>query len=253
MSKFLLHFDTANSNYDASTNDPMNTNFTITNPKRQIRSISLKSLELPISFTNIRSGSMSQFGIVISGTTYSITLNNKVYTSVSALLTDINNAFSGLTLPNSGVLTLSNVGNFLLCTLACSAPTIFSIVSTQMSYYVLGLKNTGTLITSGNNTSILGNNNILLNVDNYIIMYFPSIPTSTMTSTNGSLCHFKIPLNATNGVVFYEGDNATFKQSVEITDSNYIFLNLKVQFFDRFGNSLINGLDYSFTLEIDTY
>jgi hypothetical protein len=66
---------------------------------------------------------------------------------------------------------------------------------------------------------------------------------------SNQLMSFKIPLNATNGSIYYTAENISFSQFIEITDENFILNNLKIQVYDQFNNLLDNnGINWSFTL-----
>ena len=64
---------------------------------------------------------------------------------------------------------------------------------------------------------------------------------------------FKLPLNSVqNEVYYYYQENTSFKQSIDINDSNLKFNSLVVVIFDKFGNNLNpNGLDFSFTISLE--
>ena len=51
------NFDTINSNYNSVYNDPYNTSFTLQEPLHNIKKVYLKSIEMPINFTNVRDNS----------------------------------------------------------------------------------------------------------------------------------------------------------------------------------------------------
>ena len=88
---------------------------------------------------------------------------------------------------------------------------------------------------------------VLLNIDNYINMYITNVSAQS-TNANNTLCHFKIPLNASNGVIYYTGDNSSFSQNINV-NSSLLISKLSIIVTDRFGYSLhSNNIDYSFSL-----
>ena len=81
-----------------------------------------------------------------------------------------------------------------------------------------------------------------------------SIPTlnSTNAYMSGTISTFKIPLNSQTNQIYYYFDNLSFNQYVDIADVNFVLSSLTVVITDRFGKNLNpNGLDYSFTLQIE--
>lgn len=250
----ILHFDTITSNYIQ--NDPFNTRFTLANAIHRVRSIQLKSLELPVGFFNVRnSGTLNIVTISINNVDYSITLSPKNYTTASNLCTDINTLFSGVTFATASTVTFSAAGSYINVALTSTGITQFSIVDTQLSNYILGLKSSNNAAISGGTTaSITASSVINLNVDNYLNMYLENVPTDNNYNFNGILCSFKVSLNGVYGNIIYNNDETVFKQTVFISDENFILRELRICIFDRFGNPIVNnGLDYSFSLEIKNF
>ena len=65
---------------------------------------------------------------------------------------------------------------------------------------------------------------------------------------------FKIPLNTVTNQVYFYQEGSSFRQWVDITDSNFTMSNITVIVYDKFGNNLNpNGLDFSFTLSLEIY
>lgn len=247
----ILHFDTIASNYIQS--DPFKTRFTLSNAISRVRSIQLKSIELPIGFFNVRnSGTLNVVTISINNVAYSITLSPKNYTTTASLCTDINTLFSAVTFATTSTVTFSPSGNFINVGLSSTGITQFSIVDTQLNNYILGLKSSNnSAITGGITATISGQNVFNLNVDNYLNMYLENVPTDNNYNFNGVLCSFKVSLNGVYGNIIYNNDENVFKQTVFISDENFVLREIRITMFDRFGNQIVNnGLDYSFSLEI---
>ena len=112
--------------------------------------------------------------------------------------------------------------------------------------YVLGFPK-DTIYTSTNKISAV--NKYTLNYDNYLSLYL-DIPSSNNASSNKKIS-FKIPLNALGNMVFYLGDNSTFSQSIKMSDPNFVLAQFQITVYDRFGYTISQCLDYTFTLGIE--
>jgi hypothetical protein len=168
---------------------------------------------------------------------------------MSLLLTDINTAITVLGI-STNTITLgisSSNPNKVSITLSTSATLVIN--TTGLSQYILGISGqsvTGTILNA--------TNNFLLNVDNYINIYFSNIPSTSHNNSGSVMASYKLPLNCTSNVVYYNADNQSFSQYIEITDSNYVLTNINVKLLDRWGNIIPSqGLDYSFTLAIEYF
>ena len=224
----ILHFDTLLGQYNNSVYD---CTFILSNPIRNVQKIYLKSIEIPISFNNIRvSNGTNTFKI--NG--FILTINENSYTSITTLLNDINIKVH-LVLPN---VTFGVENQKVVMT----TNTTITFNNSRLLSVILGFTK-----VSYPNTSF-AENNYLLGYDNYISIYFQDLPVK---STNNQLISYKIPLNAVNGMVYYMEELNSFSQFIEITDSNYILNRIRVIIYDRFGCILTNGLDYSFSLAIN--
>jgi len=252
MSSFdLLHFDTNDKNCQfGTTGNAYDVNFTLSNTYKKIRKINLVSLEMPITFTNIRNENTSNIiNITIGRTTnYNITLSNKNYTSISTLLTDINTAFSQIgTVNTRPTLSLGDriSGNNCVRITIPTANTI-QIFDSILMNTILGFPKGYYNYLRDPVSNILGSYSYNLNYDNFVALYL-NIP-STCTSSGNHLISYKIPLNALSGMVYYLGQNNTFEQSIVISDQNFVLNNFRIQVFDRFGYPIIQATDYTFSL-----
>jgi len=123
----------------------------------------------------------------------------------------------------------------------------FFIVQTNL-IYLLGFRPAINVLTT---RQTIAGATYQLNIDNFISMYITNVQSAT-TNANNTLCHFKIPLNATNGVVYYIGDGNTFQQFINLT-STAVIQKIHVCIYDRFGYSLHSGnLDWSFSIGLET-
>ena len=232
----ILHFDTMDSSYIKNC---YNTSFKLFNPLRNIRNIYLKSLEMPVVFDNIRNDNTSNLlTLKVNNSTISIKLETHNYTNINTLLNDIN------TLLASSNITLTVLNSVVSINLPIIADVV--IENSVLMNTVLGFPK-DTPYTSTNKITAV--NKYTLNYDNYLSLYL-DIPSSNNASSN-RMISFKIPLNALGNMVFYLGDNSTFSQSIKISDTNYVLTQFKITVYDRFGYTISQCLDYTFTLGIE--
>jgi len=256
MSSFdLLHFDTSDKNctYNGFYGNPYDVNFKLSNTYKKLRKINLAGLEMPIVFTNIRNENTSnKIRLTVGSVDYNISLNNKNYTSIASLLTDLNTEFSKIgTTTTRPTMSLGDriSGNNCVRITIPSINTI-TLYDSLLVNTVLGFPR-GVNFSGSPTTNILGSFPYNLNYDNFIALYV-DIP-STCTSSGNRLISYKIPLNAVSGMVFYLGQNNTFEQSIILTDQNFVLNNFRIQVLDRFGYPIIQALDYTFSLSLFYY
>ena len=239
----FLHFDSLNA---IKSTDVFNATFNLQKTYTKIKNIHIKNVELPICFPNIRSGNLSnnlQFSI--NSVNYSTTITERNYTTISALLTDLNTAIA-TTLTSSGfTLALSTgIKNNLMVTIT-GALTNFTIRNTTLSI-ILGLNGATT-----SSLSYTSPNSFNINYDLYVLMSFDNIP-SVFSSSGNIRSALKIPLGTNyaniNNYFSHRSDN---DMSLIVYDANFIFQNLQIKFYDRFGYVLSNNnVDYSFTISL---
>ena len=91
----FLHFDSLNA---IKSTDVFNSTFNLPKTYTKIKNIHIKNVELPICFPNIRSSNLSNnLQLSINSVNHSITITEKNYTTIGALLTDLNTAIATLT------------------------------------------------------------------------------------------------------------------------------------------------------------
>ena len=239
----FLHFDSLNA---IKSTDVFNATFNLQKTYTKIKNIHIKNVELPICFPNIRSGNLSnnlQFSI--NSVNYSTTITERNYTTISALLTDLNTAIA-TTLTSSGFTLVLSTGikNNLIVTIT-GALTNLTIRNTTLSI-ILGLN--GATTSSLTYTSP---NSFNINYDLYVLMSFDNIP-SVFSSSGNIRSALKIPLGTNyaniNNYFSHRSDN---DMSLIVYDANFIFQNLQIKFYDRFGYVLSNNnVDYSFTISL---
>jgi hypothetical protein len=238
----ILHFDTLLGSYND--NSVYDCTFTLSNPLKNVQRIYLKSIEIPISFNNIRSSNgTNTFQITIQSNTNTITINEANYTSINTLLNAINEQLI-VVLPNVSF-HISNK-HVILTLIGYPNNTVVTFNYSKLLSVVLGFTHLSYVVTN----EILADNNYLIAYDNYISLYLQDIPVKS-TGYSNQLISYKIPLNAVNGMVYYLQELNSFSQGVEITDQNYVLNRLRVVVYDRFGIKIANGLDYSFSLAVN--
>lgn len=239
----FLHFDSLNA---IKSTDVFNATFNLQKTYTKIKNIHIKNVELPICFPNIRSGNLSnnlQFSI--NSVNYSTTITERNYTTISALLTDLNTAIA-TTLTSSGFTLVLSTGikNNLIVTIT-GALTNLTIRNTTLSI-ILGLNGATT-----SSLSYTSPNSFNINYDLYVLMSFDNIP-SVFSSSGNIRSALKIPLGTNyaniNNYFSHRSDN---DMSLIVYDANFIFQNLQIKFYDRFGYVLSNNnVDYSFTISL---
>ena len=244
----LLHFDTNDSNAKFTTCS-FDTTFTLNSAYKNIKRVSLKSLEMPIVFTNIRNDNTSNYiKMGIGPSNFTIVLPNTNYTSIQSLIADLNTYAVVVPALYRPVFSVVNTGITSVIRITFPSPFNFYILDSLLANTVLGFPK-GSFndnAKTGVASYVQGSYSYNLNYDNFVSLYL-NIP-STNTSSGNRLISYKIPLNALQGMIFYLGQNNSFEQSVIISDPNYVLTSLKVQVFDRFGYPITNSVDYTFTL-----
>ena len=255
MLKQLLHLDSVDGtmNYDPilKSYHCYNTNIKINKPITNIKEISLKSVEFPLFFNNIRSANLSNFFnfnfnySTFNNISISVLIEEKNYINISSLLSAINSAISSAITSYNGlsfVLSVVNTNYIKITTNATQIILNKSILMNNILGFDIGTYNSSTITTY---------NFYCLNVDNYINLYITNLNSGSDTNANGRLLTFKIVLPATNGNILYLGENNTFNQTISITDPFFVLSSLNIMILDRFGFPINGGnAHYSFTLGI---
>jgi hypothetical protein len=241
-----LHFDTLLGTYN--NNSVYDCTFTLSNPLRNVQRIYLKSIEMPISFNNIRaSNNTNLFVITIHGNGFTtrrpVLINEFNCTTITSLLTAINEQLSTV-LPSVSFHSVDKYVYLKLTDLPNN--TVVNFLPSKLLSVILGFTQLSYTVTN----EIKADNSYLLAYDNYLSLYLQDIPVK-ITGYSNQLISYKTPLNAVNGIVYYLQELNSFSQCVEITDKNYILNRLRVVVYDKFGLPITNGLDYSFSLAVN--
>jgi hypothetical protein len=125
-----------------------------------------------------------------------------------------------------------------------SASGVVTFTVTPLSLLAfLGFTNgqTGTFITA--------TSSYIVNFDTYLNVWIENLGQSSLEP---SQITFKIPINVSSGGIVQWTELSQFTQKVFVTDRGARLDRLNVTVLDRFGNILNNnGIDWSFTLEIE--
>ena len=255
MLKQLLHLESVDGvqNYDPilKSYHTYNTNMKINKPITNIKEISLKSVEFPLFFNNIRSANLSNlFSFNFNSSPFNnipinVTITELNYITISSLITALNTAISTAISSYAGFTFVLSVVNTNYIRITTNGTQII-LNKCLLINNILGF-NTGTYNTS----TITTTNFYCLNIDNYINLYITNLNSGSDTNANGRLLTFKIVLPATNGNILYLGENSNFTQTISITDPFYVLSSLNIMILDRFGFPINGGnSNYSFTLGI---
>jgi hypothetical protein len=252
----FLHFDSCFARYLTDFTNPSgqpnayNAQYSMHTLFRNVETIYLTSLELPVGFSNVRKGSTDTFTFKSNGNIYNVVLVGKNYSTMASLIGDLNIACLGVC-PNL-VITFSLIANeprLLITLTGTQTISSFSVIDTNLSLYILGFRQNYDVLVS--NTYETTYSSFNLNADNYFHLFLnvPGINASMASNVKSS---FKVPFNSiTNQVYFYQDQNS-FVQFIDCNNSNFNLSNLTVILYDRYGNPLSSkGLDYSFSLKIE--
>lgn len=222
-------------NVNKQNNNPFNCTVILGQTHRKLRSVSLKSAEIPIGFYNVRAPYNT---VTIASTTYTIPPGNYNITTLCSAINSVITAGIGSFAPNAGASTVtftSAIGSVTFSSFAGSIPNLL---------YFIGFVNgqSGSVIT--------GTNSYMVNFDTYISIYIPNLRNSSLEP---SFITYKIPITVASGGVQYYSERSQFSQELYIFDRMIMFDRLDIQVRDRFGQQLNNnGIDWSFTIEIES-
>jgi hypothetical protein len=205
---------------------------------------------MPIGFPSVRATSnLNTFIIADSSNSnlYDIALSDKNYTSISALLLDINLAYT-TKYPTLGLTFIQgSSGNPQISSLNTTVfPTVINVKQTKLSD-MLGFREGVDTMT---NQLTIAAATFRLSVDDYLCVYLPQFSSISTNTSSQSPCSFKIPLNTTNGVVYFKENSDVF---INVGASHH-FNKLDIVIYDKFGFNLNSyGLDYSMSLIFEYY
>ena len=260
---FLLHVDTAtslsNNSNDVSlvqvNNNPFDIVYNFKNSHRNVKSVALRSVEMPIGFYNIRYP-FNQFTLTQPGDgyVYDLYIPEGYYATIDSIVNALNNIVTGLNTPTS--LFTADIGIFFVNDTVIGftangnwsgAPVVFTTHLPNLQPNILsmlGFKPDQTTVNVG--IPLYALSPFRTSFDDYVTIYMPYFRSS---SSEPFPISFKVQVKD-HPVVFYTS-GTSFEQLIVNTDTTVRFKTLSVQVHDRFGNLLNNnGLDWSFTIEI---
>lgn len=238
MSKtYQIHVDTSSTTSNTVykyNNNPFNCSVLLGQTHRRIRSVSLKSAEIPLGYYNIRAPYNVFTYTTVDGTT-PITLTPGNYSS-SSILSSINAGIGGTPLSlNSGT-------NKVTYTNLSKSTTISAPPRSLASFLGFTDQQSG--------TTILATNSYNVNFDNYIGIYIENLRASSL-EPNVPIT-FKVPITVSNTNIQNYAAGNQWEQKIEIYDPNIRIDRLNIKVIDRFGGQLDNnGIDWTFSLEIE--
>ena len=263
MPKEIHYYDTTNAirNYDKDRIDNPYHSFNVTIPLKfpliNLKSISLKNVELPVKLPPIRqSNSTLNFKIKFSYSTFtniSITISlSSLFYSIATLIQEINTKITAVTTSYSGLSIVfsafagnaESIGSICKITHNCSA---LEIEDTPLTNYILGYT---TIFTAGALAGVFNAESpINLNaIDTCVYIKLTNLPVMNNNSPNGYT--FKIPLNnVINGTVYFS--DASEHQTIYFNNTNFVLNKLDVVVVDRLGFNLSGFNHWTFSLIID--
>jgi hypothetical protein len=211
--------------------NPFQCSVLLGNRHRTLHKASIKNAQIPIGFYNVRAPYNS---LTITSTAYTVPPGWYTLTTVCSTLTSL-----------TSVTWTANSNNTV--TVALSAATL--VIPSGLSYpslaQLLGFTSTQTLTGTINSQ-----NPSIINFDTYVNIWIENIGQSSLEP---SQITYKIPVDGATNNVIYWNENSQFCQEIKITDKNARIDRLNISVIDRFGNIINNnGLDWSFTLEIES-
>jgi hypothetical protein len=261
LKKQFLHFDSINSTYitnvnntSKNTNNAFHCRFAMNQTFRNVKNIHLTSVEMPIGFSNVRTGSTDTLKFTLNNTVYKCVLPEKNYSTIASLVSDLNFACLGV-VPNVNIVfsltaSLTTPQRLVITFSGTSQTNSFNIIDTNLSKYILGFRNGIDSLVGSVYAASYSNYN--LNADNYILLYIPTLNGMNSAMGGGVISSFKLPFNTIFGNIYYYQENTSFKQSISTTSSNLTVSDLTVIIYDKYGNNINpNGFNYSFSLTFD--
>ncbi len=269
MPKETHFYDTINGirNYDTASNNYNYHSFNVTFPLRlpiiNLKSITLKSVEMPINLTTARTANSSSTFFIkftYSGSPYQILVDINIsnYDSISSLLNAITEKIDLATS------FLNSVGFFVsvypipieqgfYCMFDHNC-TIIEIEDTPLTRNILGF----TIFTyTIDGIDFLGQSPINLNAQSPVnlntidsCVYIKVINLPVMNNNNIDGYTFKVPLNnIVNGTVYF--NDTLDHQTIYFNKSNFVLNKFDIVVVDRLGAQLTGYYNWTFSLIID--
>jgi hypothetical protein len=198
-----------------------------------LASLSSTLTTLLTPYIGLNSFTLNSFTIYASNyTTYTIVPGNY---NITTLLNTLNTTVTA----SIGLFTVSPLTNIMQF---ASASGQVTVSGTLLSLF-------GFVSSVTPSSMVYATYSYIINFDTYIYIFFPQFGNASGENILGT---FKIPVNAPPGSILQWLDYTQNTQSVVITDRSSFFDRITFQVRDRYGNVINNnGLDWSFTLEIE--
>ena len=241
----FIHLESNKSVY-SDTKNTFDTRFILNEPLKKMKKITLKSMELPITFTNIRYGVNDTLTFIVNNTAYSIVILEKNYTTIYDILDALNlqlQPFNGTTMQ-----FMVNSKNQVYVYFTGTLITSFSIVETKLSRFILGFRSSDTLTTISSTSSYIASCRYSMSMDTFITIFISNLEHNN-SHNNGST--FKLAFQSEYGQMFFYNENTTYTQFICDFNKNQVCNDLRVKILDRFGNQLISNIDYGMTLFVE--
>ena len=263
MPKELFFFDTVNAtkSYDSAlggTNGiyyhPYNVYFPFKTPIRNVKRITLKSVEMPLNLYTIRiENGTNKIGLTFTYSTFtniykSFTVSPGIYT-VATLISTINSTLTSVLGATYAGLSITftqfvSTYNTTICSINHNCTTL-TIDDTPLSNYILGYTNR---FTSQSSFPLGGNSPININSDTCLYLQLPNLPN---TNNNNTFIGFKLPTNntANNSTLFY--NDSEEHQSIVFNSTSFVIDKINVLVTDRFNAPLTGFFHWTFSLIIE--
>jgi len=256
---YLLDTTNATRNYDSVTGQigrslyhSFNVLFPLRTPILNLKKITLKSVEMPIILTTLR----TQNNTITLGFKFSYGTYNNVYITTSlqdgfyttsTLLSIINNTISGYVTPYGASIVLSTLSVYygVVCQITHNC-TSLTLDNSPLFNYILGYTNSFTALSSA---LLIGNSPINVNgIDTCVYINISNLPQ--MNNNISQPYTFKVPLNnLVNGVAYF--NDMEEHQTVFFNKSNYALDKLNIVVYDRLGTVIIGYNNWTCTLLIE--
>ena len=202
------------------------------NRHRAIRSLTLKNVQMPVGWYNVRAPYNT---MNVNSISYTITPGNY---SITTLLAALNTTVTS----SVGAFSTGSLNNNIQFSSAAGIATMNVQPLTLLSF--MGF-------TDGQQgTAFYGTNSYIVNFDTYVRIWIENLGTSSMEPSQTT---FKVPVTVGSGSIMHWLENAQNSQTTIVTDRGVRLDRLNIQVLDRYGNILSNsGIDWSFTLEIES-
>jgi len=261
MSKDTYFFDTINAvkNYDAVIGGissmpyhPYNLYFPFKYPLKNVKRITLKSVEMPLNLYNIRveNGSV-KIGVTFSYSTYTnVYINFQIpaatYT-ISSLITMLNSQLSSSLTPYSGLsIVFSTLSTYVgtLCQITNNC-TSLTLDNTPLTNYILGYNNK---FTSTGGALLISTSPInLYGIDTCLYITFPNLPN---TNNNNNFTGFKLQLSNIYNSILTINDYDEH-QTLYFNNTPFILDKINVLVVDRLGTPTIGYFNWTMSLIIE--